>query len=260
MLVYPIKGPEGYDVLTYIIENTRYLPCYEEYLDYEEEVGDRGYPLVKTADTPFNRFLMLAGYDKGYLQLYDHTDKVERLLEIWTQKHREELWPVIADSPAKLIQHGVQHSSLTTPPPMFKKYITPYMQEMSEYLHKYDKVIAHHADNDTTQILGDLKEAGWDMQECFATEPLVTTTLKEARKVWGNEMIIWGGIPSILLVEDLVSDEEFETYMDELFATIAPGDAFILGVSDIIPGPASLARLVRVRELVEERGKYPIQA
>ena len=54
------------------------------------------------------------------------------------------------------------------------------------------------------------------------------------------------------------SDAAFERYMDELFDTIAPGDAFVLGVADNIMPGAKIERLRRVAEMVEERGRYPI--
>ena len=255
----PIKRREDYDVMTYIVENTKYIPCYEEYLDFEEGVGDDGYPMISSGDTPFHDFVKnYCGYGRGFLELYDNTEKAERLMEVMTQKRREELWPLLAKSPARLFVHGAHHSSQMTPPPMFKKYITPYMQEMTEEMHKHGKVIAQHADNDTTQILGDLLEAGWDMQECFATAPLVTTTLKEAREAWGTDMIIFGGIPSTIMEEDFYTDEEFEEYMVDLFRTIAPGDAFILGVADNVTAMGKIERVAKVTELVEEYGKYPI--
>ena len=47
--------------------------------------------------------------------------------------------------------------------------------------------------------------------------------------------------------------------MMELFSTIAPGDAFILGVADNVTMPADLSRIVRIGEMVEEFGKYPVQ-
>jgi hypothetical protein len=72
-------------------------------------------------------------------------------------------------------------------------------------------------------------------------------------------MIIWGGVPSVIL-EDLVSEEEFEDYMVQLFKTIAPGDAFILGVADNVTGPSELSRVVRIGQMVEEYGNYPVQA
>jgi hypothetical protein len=44
-----------------------------------------------------------------------------------------------------------------------------------------------------------------------------------------------------------------------LFRIIAPGDAFILAVSDNIMPETKLERLVRVAEMVEEYGAYPIR-
>ena len=259
-VIKPLKKPEDYDVMMYIIENTQYFPCYEEYEAYDKEIGDDGYPLVATGDGPFHTYLeKYAGYENGYLDLADYPDKVEALLDLIAQKHREELWPIIAESPARLILHGAHYDTQITPPHMFKKYITPYQQEMSEMLHKHDKVVVHHADSDSRDILDDFKDAGYDMVECFTTAPLVPCTLKEAREKWGADMIIWGGIPSIIL-EDTFPEEDFESYMKELFEIIAPGDAFILGVADNVTKPANLDRIIRVGEMIEEYGKYPVGA
>jgi hypothetical protein len=215
--------------------------------------------MVVTGESPFYDYLeRLAGYEKGYYDLVDHQDKVERLFEVMTQKHREELWPLVAASPARLIRHGAHYDTQITPPRMFEKYITPYFQEFSELLHRHGKVLVHHADNDSRQILHHFKDAGYDMVECFTTAPLVNCTLKEAREAWGTSMIIWGGVPSVIL-EDLVSDEEFEEHMVDLFKTIAPGDAFIMGVADNVTGPSKWSRVIRIGELVEEYGSYPIK-
>ncbi len=254
-----IKRPEDYDVMMYLVENTQYFPAFDEYLAYEEDIGDDGYPIVAIGDCPFHDFLgNLAGYEKGYYDLMDHTDKVERLMRLMTEVDRERLWPLVVQSPARLFLHGVHLDSQLTPPRMFEKYITPYYQEFTEFLHKHGKVLAMHADNDSRRILGPLKDAGYDMVECFTTAPLVKCTLEEARDAWGTDMIIWGGVPSIILEEDF-SDEEFEGYMGEMFRTIAPGDAFILGVADNVTGPALLSRIVRIGQMVEEHGNYPIR-
>jgi len=255
----PIKRPEDYDVMRYLIENTQYFSCYDEYVKYEEGIGEDGVPLVAVGDCPFHRFLKdFTGYEKGYLDLVDYPEKVERLLKLMTQKDQEELWPLVAKSPAKLILHGLHFDSQMTPPPMFNKYIKPYYQEFSKLLHQYGKTLSMHADNDSRHILRHLKEAGFDMVECFTTAPLVSCTLKEARETWGTSMIIWGGVPSIIL-EDTFSEEEFERYMMELFRTIAPGDAFILGVADNVMPAAKLSRIIRIGQMVEAYGSYPIQ-
>jgi uroporphyrinogen-III decarboxylase len=167
------------------------------------------------------------------------------------------VWPLIADSPAKLILHGMHLSSQMTPPTVFERYIAPYYREMSALLRSRNKVLTMHADNDVLAILGNIEEAGFDMVECFVTAPMVETTLEEARATWGNRVIIWGGVPSAVL-EDPYTDGQFDAYMDELFHTIAPGDAFILGVADNVMPGAKMDRVRRITEMVRHSGAVPV--
>jgi uroporphyrinogen-III decarboxylase len=86
----------------------------------------------------------------------------------------------------------------------------------------------------------------------------VTVTLQEARQAWGNDVIIFGGVPSIILEEDVMADETFEAYMQDVFRTIAPGDAFILGVADNVMPRSKIERVERITQMVNEYGQYPI--
>jgi len=73
----------------------------------------------------------------------------------------------------------------------------------------------------------------------------------------GNRITIWGGIPSTLLC-DPYTDEDFDSYMRDLFRIIAPGDAFILGVADNVLAATHWERFERVLSMVETYGQYPI--
>jgi hypothetical protein len=255
-----IKGPADFAPVEYMVQHVHYDPTPQAYLDYEAEIDGDGYPLVAAGDCPFHHFLQkLTGYQQGYYILNDYPDKVKQLLEMMEAIDRERLWPVVADSPARLILHGVHLDSLMTPPPLFERYITPYYRDFSALLHQRDKKLCMHADNDSRLILGHLEEAGFDMVETFTTAPQVSCTLEEARQTWGTRMIIWGAVPSVIL-EPVYSDAEFEAYMRQIFQTIAPGDAFILGVADNIMPDALLHRLERIGEMVVEWGNYPIDA
>ncbi len=255
---FMLKRREDYAVVEYIVEHTDYVPTYEAYDAYEREIGDDGYPLVSCGDCPFHHWMKaLAGYQNAYYHLNDFPNEVERLLALMEQRDREIVWPLIADSPAKLILHGFHLSSQMTPPPMFERFILPYYQELSDLLRSRSKTLALHGDNDLSLILTHVEQAGYGMVECFVNHPMVETTLAQARAAWGGRIIIWGGVPSALL-EDPYLDVEFETYMEQMFATIAPGNAFILGVSDNVMPGAKLERVRRITAMVEERGSYPI--
>jgi hypothetical protein len=54
-------------------------------------------------------------------------------------------------------------------------------------------------------------------------------------------------------------DDVFEAFMKNLFREIAPGDRFILGISDTTPPDAKFERLLRITEMTEEWGKLPMR-
>ena len=253
-----IERPEDYEVVEYIIEHTEVIPTYEEYERYDEEIGEDGLPMVSCGDCPMNQILReYLGFEWGYLELYDHPDKVEHLLTVLTE-HKREINRIAAASPARMILNGVHFDSTMTPPPIFDRYFKPYLQEVANLYHENGKALVYHADADARLLLRPVLASGIDMAECFVTEPMVPCTLREAREVWGTDLIIWGGVPSVILC-DPFSDEAFETFMMDVFRTIAPGDAFILGVADNIMPEAKLDRIVRIGQMVEEYGQYPIR-
>ena len=257
---FMLKSREDYPAVEYILENTTAVPTYAEYERYEAEVGEDGYPLVACGDCPFHHWMRaLVGYEQAYFHLADYPNEVERLLAAMTHIDEQRYWPLIANSPAKLILHGVHFSSFMTPPRMFETYMLDYYQKFSALLRSRDKTLTLHGDNETRQILGHIEQAGYGMVECFVTHPMVETTLAEARAAWGDRVIIWGGVPSAIL-EDPYTDEEFRREMDDIFRTIAPGDAFILGVADNVMPGAKLERVRHITQMVDELGAYPIIA
>jgi hypothetical protein len=254
-----IKGPEDFAAVEYMVTNQFYEPDYEAYRVYDEEIGDEGYPMTQVGDVPFHHFLQkLAGYERGYYLLADYPEKVEHLIGLMEELERERQWPVIADSPARMILHGVHFDSSMTPPQYFSRYITPYYRDFSALLRDRGKTLTTHADSDCRLILGHIAEAGFGMAETFTTHPQVSCTLEEARQAWGRQVIIWGGVASVLLDESTYSEAQFEQYMRQIFRTVAPGDAFILSVSDMVMPGMKVDRLKRITQMVEEWGDYPI--
>jgi uroporphyrinogen-III decarboxylase len=84
-------------------------------------------------------------------------------------------------------------------------------------------------------------------------------TITDVKKAFKGKVTIFGGIPSVVLLEDSMSAEAFEEYLKNLFREIAPGDRFILGVSDTTPPNAKFERLLRITEMVKEWGTLPLK-
>jgi hypothetical protein len=79
------------------------------------------------------------------------------------------------------------------------------------------------------------------------------------KKAFKGKVTIFGGIPSVILLEESMPDDVFEAFMKNLFREIAPGDRFILGISDTTPPDAKFERLLRITEMTEEWGKLPMR-
>jgi hypothetical protein len=255
---WPLKGPEDYRVWEYIWEHTYWDPAYEAYEAYDAEIGEDGVPMVGVGDAPFHHFLLNGvGYGNGFYHLADHSREVEHLLQVMTEVERERMWPVVAHSPARLLLHGVHHSSMFTPPPVYEKHVLPYYREFMPLMHEHSKAVAMHADNDTSLILDHLQRAGYDMLECFVTAPMVPLTLEQARETLGTGTILYGCLPSLIFAPSF-PEQAFREYVDHVFRVIAPGDAIILGVADNVMPDSVIERVAYVSQVVGERGTYPI--
>lgn len=246
-----IKRPEDYDVVEYIIQNTKLTPAYDQYIAYDEQIGDDGLPLVSLGACPMHRIMReYMDYEKSFFEMIDHPSKVESLLKTLTD-HLKEIQKIAAESPAKMILHGEHFDSMITPPPIFEEYFKPYFKEFADLLHSKGKILVCHADADSSLLLDLIKESGFDMAEVFTTAPMVPCTLKQAKGAWGNDVIIWGGIPSVILCEP-ISDKAFEEFMIDLFQTVSTNDRFMLGVADNVMPETKFERLARISEMVKQ--------
>ena len=99
---------------------------------------------------------------------------------------------------------------------------------------------------------------GVDVAEAWSPAPRTSLTTAELRKAWGDKVTIWGGIPAVLF-EPQYSDEEFDTYVKNLFKEVAPGYNFIVGMGDNVPFDGDINRVGRVVELIDKYGTLPIE-
>jgi uroporphyrinogen-III decarboxylase len=102
------------------------------------------------------------------------------------------------------------------------------------------------------------RETGIDIAEAITPAPQTLVTMKEFRETLGDQVTIWGGIPSILF-EPMYSDQDFEAYIKNMLREMAPGYRFIVGMGDNVPFDGDIERVRRVAELIDRYGKLPIQ-
>jgi Uroporphyrinogen decarboxylase (URO-D) len=257
-----IKRPEDYRVVGFIFRHVRVEPDYDNYRAFQREVGDRGLAVAHGLGSASPVQHLMRDFIDGtqfYYELVDHPKEVQQLCEDMTPFY-ERLVEILAASPAEAVMMGANYDDTITYPPLFAEHILPWLQRWADVLHAGGKIFMSHCDGENDGLLDLLAESGIDVAESVCAPPMVQCSLTKMRSAFGDKITIFGGVPSVALLEDSMSEDEFEAHMRGLFAEIAPGRRFILGVSDMVPPDAKWERLVRIARMVEERGALPLSA
>ena len=256
-----IKDPQDYKIVGYIFKNIKVIPDYENYLEFQRQVGDKGFAAARglAAASPMHQIMRdFLDATQFYLEMYDHPQEMRQLAED-LEPYYDQLFQVLANSPAEVVFHGSNFDEMITYPPFFRNYIMPYLQRLADMLHARGKLLICHCDGENQGLLDLIAESGMDIAEAICPQPMTKITISEVKKSFKGKVTIFGGVPSVALLEQSMSDEEFERFMENLFQEIVPGDRFILGISDTTPPDAKFERLFRITEMVQEWGKLPMK-
>ena len=257
-----IKGIEDFNPLVYIFENLELFPHYDDFLEWQEGVGEDGYCCASAslASSPMHHiqkdFLDPTNF---YFFYHDHQKEMEALAEALGHFY-DKLLRICANSPADGIFWGGNFDEMITYPPFFEKEILPWIRKAADVLHGKGKILDCHCDGENLGLMDLIKESGMDIAEAICPHPMTKVRIEQYYEKWSDELTIFGGIPSNVLLADLASEEEFEGYLDHLFRAIAPGTRFIAGIADTTPPKAVFERLVRIGERMEREARLPLQA
>ena len=255
-----LKEPRDYKVVGYIFKNIRIHPDYDNYLEYQKKVGNKGFAaaFANLSSSPMHHIMKeFLDATKFYLEMYDHPREMRQLCEDM-EPYYDQIFRVLADSPAEVIFSGGNFDEMITYPPFFRDHIMPHLQKLADRLHPQGKLLLCHCDGENKGLLDLIRESGMDIAEAVCPQPMTKVTIREVKKAFRGKVTIFGGVPSVALLEESMSAEEFEKFMKNLLAEIAPGDRFILGVSDTTPPDAKFDRLFRITEMVHKWGKLPL--
>lgn len=256
-----IKEPKDYETIGYIFKNIKIIPDHSNYLELQRKVGNKGFAAAYagSSGSPLHH-IMKHFFDPStfYLEMFDHPKEMQKLCEDM-EPFFDQIFQVHTNSPAEVIYFGANFDAMITYPPFFRDYILPHLQKFADMLHPKGKLLLCHCDGENKGLLDLIPESGIDIAEAICPQPMTKVTMSEVKKAFKGKVTIFGGIPSVALLEESMSNEEFEGFMKNLFKEITPGDRFILGVSDTTPPDAKFERLLRITEMVQDWGKLPMK-
>lgn len=255
---HAIKSEADYKALGYIFENIEIHPNYEYLAWFKEYVGDLGVVCGRAAQgSPMHEIIHeLMPYDEFFYAYYDNAEELKTLSEQMTPYY-DKIIDTAINSPADWIFSGANYDVQITWPAFLSEHIIPYLAKTADKVHAAGKSLLTHTDGENKKILPYFLDSKTDIADSICPAPMTTLTLAEIRETFKDKITIWGGIPSVSVLENSMSDYEFEKYLDDLFMQMGKGDHMILSIADTAPTGMKFSRLERIIKVAKEFG--PVQ-
>jgi methylmalonyl-CoA mutase cobalamin-binding domain/chain len=258
---HAIKKQEDYAIVACLFENMDLTPHYEEFRQWQQEIGEEGMPTAYFTGcaSPIHhiqkQFLDATAF---YFHYSDYQKEMRNLAESMATLYDKAL-QLTASSPAEMVHWGGNYDDMVTYAPYFEKELLPWIRKASECLGACGKYVSCHCDGENEGLMDLIRDSGMHVAEAVCPAPMTKVTIEEYYRRWADRLTIFGGIPSTLLLRESTTDAEFEGYLDHLFKAVAPGTRMILGIADTTPPQGVFDRLVRIGERVEKEGRLPLE-
>lgn len=254
---HAIKSKDDYPAMKYIFDNMEVIPDYDNYTHFQQDfIGERGVAVALSAmwASPGHYLIKeLMAFDTYYYEQYDNPDEMNEFIEQITP-FCSKLFDAALNSPAEVILSGANYDTSFTAPSMFEEYIMPALKEQSDRAHARGKFLATHTDGENTGLMELYLKSGFDIADSICPAPMTKISLEDTRRMFGHTCTVWGGIPSISVLEDSMNDLTFKRFVEEKFENLGRGDHLILSVADTVPPAAKFDRILYLQKKAMEFG------
>ena len=172
----------------------------------------------------------LMGMETFAIEWAERRDRLLRLYEALVEDRRK-VYPIVAESPARIANYGGNVSPEVMGLRRFEQYILPNYEEAAEPLHARGKLLGVHFDANCRLLAPGIARSSIDYVEAFTPAPDTDMTLAEARQAWPDK-ILWIDFPSSIHLEslDVIAD-----MTRRLLREAAPCDRFLVGITEDVP-------------------------
>lgn len=255
-LSYPVEELADLDAVASLFEHLEVIPAPDAYRNFHDRVGTSGLAVAhgSIAASPFHLLLHeLMPMDRFFFWYHDHYDALKRFEER-VKPFFERLIDAVAASGAEVALWGTNFDRDLTWPPFFAEDIAPWLMRVRDRFHEQGLKMLCHTDGENSGLFDSYRPVGFDVAESVCTAPMTELDLLTQRRGYGDEVTVWGGIPSVMLLADSTDRDTFEAYLARLgteLGELAPARSqLIIGVSDNVPPDCDLGRLRRVGEWI----------
>ena len=255
--------------IEWLVKSEKDLPAYRAYyesLRFEPDhaLAERRLPLVQdigvvlcyTPRSPFMRLVAVdAGIENVLTAFTNAQDEFEETLAVM-KTTLDAAVDITVQGPADIIMTPENLSSEVVGTRFFDMYMKEYQTDWVRRIHGAGKYSTMHLDGTLRGLLRQEAEVGYTFIEAMTPAPAGDLPVEEWRDYLdGTDAVAWGGIPGAYFSLD-TPDADFDEFVIGVLAVMKSEPRYVLGVADQVPPDGSEPRIARVRELVDQHGRY----
>jgi hypothetical protein len=249
------KGPEDYVRLRALYDDEQYEPDYEAFLRRQSALGDDFFLRPDAGYSPMHQILYsVMGVERFAQEWAERRDEVLGLYASLVANRRR-LYPVLAGSPAVLVNYCGNISPEVVGLKRFEEYYLPHFNEFAEVMHARGKLVSVHLDAAVWLFEDLIGASAIDCVEAFTPPPDGDLSVAHARSVWPDK-VLWTHFPTSVHLRPVA---EVEAVARQLLREAASGIRFILGITETLPPDRWQETLPAIQRVVNACGQLPLR-
>ncbi|MDD3925529.1 MAG: hypothetical protein PHT33_02605 [bacterium] len=244
------KTPEDYKALLFMFKDTVVEPDYDAAAQTVAELGEDFVVRDNMSLEPMQSLISSTyiGMETWCMEWMERQDEILKLYEARVEISRK-IYPLVANGPLEFANYGGNVVPQIIGPKVFREYYMPHYAEAAEILHKKSKLIGCHFDADNTTIMDAIAETDLDYIEAY--DPGMSPSVSEARKAWPDK-VLWLNWPSAWHLRPV---EEVKSATIGLIEEAAPGNGFIIGITEDVPEERWRGNFTAIMDGIDEEAE-----
>ena len=213
---YLIKSPADYRIVTHAFSDAVFKPNDTHFERSEAELGDRGITLGhlgwtkwENRRTPFQAIQIdFTGLERFSVDILDEEPGLMELIELMNEQ-TVEVFKTVLNTRVRQIKLWENLTIETMGPALFRRYLVPLYEKISEVLDGSDKKVLVHFDGKLRVIADDIARLAFDGIDSLTPPPEGDLTIARARRIWTDKFfwlhpsLSWFHMPEKELIHNI---------------------------------------------------------
>ena len=229
---FPVKGPDDFEKLEWLFENTVYSFNKDHFEKGSEFVGNRGEPQFWMPPSPYQALcLELMQFEDFIYAVMDMPERVEHVMRAIEKSYDRLYEEIVGYGKVRILNFGENIHAQLTSARYFEKYHIPFYEKRAGQLARAGIYTHIHIDGDFKPLLKHLRHLPFDGLEALTPLPQGDVSIEEIKEHIGDKILL-DGIPAVLFTPTFTL-EEVAICVEKLVDLFSP--RLILGISDELP-------------------------